>query len=89
MSTHMDEKDWIITRLLRLLLETGQHSSHSDVIKTIDWLQQRSLGLKKETGEDLPPLSAHSFLLGLIDRLRADEEPKPLPKHWRKSEWRP
>ena len=36
----LDEKDWIIIRLLRLLLQTGDFASHSDVVKSVQWFEQ-------------------------------------------------
>jgi hypothetical protein len=81
---HLDEKDWIILRLLRLALETGQLSSHSDVIKTINWLDSRSLHLINMEGESLPPYSGFTFVMKQIERLREDEKPK-LSSRWMKN----
>lgn len=36
----LDEKDWIIIRLLRLLLQTGDFASHPDVVKSVQWFEQ-------------------------------------------------
>ena len=36
----LDEKDWIIIRLLRLLLQTGDFSNHPDIVKSIQWFEQ-------------------------------------------------
>lgn len=82
---HMDEKDWIILRLLRLALESGSLSSHSDVIKTINWMEQRSLHLTNMEGETLPPYSGFTFIMKQLERLREDEKPQALPRHWRRS----
>ena len=35
----LDEKDWIIVRLMRVLLQSGQFAGHSDVIKTAQWFE--------------------------------------------------
>ena len=35
----LDEKDWIIIRLLRILVRTGDYASHSDVVRSIDWFE--------------------------------------------------
>lgn len=82
---HMDEKDWIILRLLRLALETGSLSSHSDIVQTINWMEQRSLHLRNMEGEPLPPYGGFSFIMKQFERLREDEKPKEPPKHWRTS----
>jgi hypothetical protein len=37
---NLDEKDWIIVRLMRVLLQSGQFAAHSDVIKTAQWFEQ-------------------------------------------------
>ena len=44
----LDEKDWIIVRLMRILLQSGQFAGHSDVIKTVDWFEQtnRDYGMR-------------------------------------------
>ena len=49
----LDEKDWIIIRLLRLLLQTGDFASHSDVVKSVQWFEQthRDFGNRKIGGE--------------------------------------
>jgi hypothetical protein len=81
---HLDEKDWIILRLLRLALESGQLSSHSDVIKTINWLEHRSIHLVNMEGEQLPPYSGFTFVMKQLERLREDEKPT-LSKLWLKN----
>lgn len=78
----LDEKDWIILRLLRLALETGQLSSHSDVVKTINWLDSRSVHLVNMEGEPLPPYSGFTFVMKQLERLREEAKPQALPKHW-------
>ena len=79
---HMDEKDWIILRLLRLALESGSLSGHSDVIKTINWMEDRSTQLTNMEGEPLPPYSGFTFVMKQLERLREETKPQTLPKHW-------
>ena len=33
----MDEKDWIIARLLYALYEEGRNASHPDAVKAVGW----------------------------------------------------
>lgn len=51
----LDEKDWIIIRLLRLLLQTGDFASHSDVVKSVQWFEQanRDYGNREIGGETI------------------------------------
>lgn len=57
----LDEKDWIIVRLMRILLQSGQFAGHSDVIKTAQWFEQanRDYGMREINGE-----STHGPLYG-------------------------
>lgn len=71
----MDEKDWIIVRLLRLLLRTGEFASHPDVIKSIQWFEQenRDFGNREINGEIVfGPLygTGHAKLLDGIKRVK-------------------
>ena len=49
----LDEKDWIIVRLLRLLLQTGDFAGHSDVVRSVQWFEQthRDFGNREIGGE--------------------------------------
>jgi hypothetical protein len=37
----MDEKDWIIVRLLYALYEEGRNATNSDAIKSVDWFSNK------------------------------------------------
>jgi len=83
----LDEKDWIIMRLLRVLLESGQHSAHPDVIRSIDWMADtvRDAGYIKEDDKYKSYGLATNYLLYLMNDLAKEFDPKPLPKHWRRT----
>lgn len=49
---NLDEKDWIIVRLMRVLLQSGQFAGHSDVIKTAQWFEQANRDHGNRTGPD-------------------------------------
>lgn len=81
-----DDKDWIIMRLLRVLLESGQHSSHTDVIRTIDWLTDKVVEAGYVDGDTKyikAGLATH-YLLQKMNDIALEFDPKPLPKHWRR-----
>jgi len=83
----LDEKDWIIMRLLRVVLEEGKHSSHSDVIRSIDWMTDRvrAAGYVEDENKYKAYGLATNYILHLMNDLAKEFDPKPLPKHWRRS----
>ena len=68
----MDEKDWIIARLLYALYEEGRNATHPDAIKSAEWFANKH---------------GHKHLMYAFSRV-CDENRKYEPYWLEKGKWK-